>query len=251
MSELRAGFLLEAVLLSCTPSPPAKACKVRRNKGLALDLKIWPLTFPGGRVSSQSQQERAKIAIMISVASSLRARIFFGLGLSSLLAVSVGVMPAQQDTHGRKYTPPPATTHIVVSVQKAFNGKPMENVAVIFHATKNGKDTGNMEVKTNTQGDATMDFIEAGSHVTVQVFANGYSTFADEFDVTDADKLMTVKLKRPQAQISMYQDNDGKASTTQPGIQERAKPSAGPTNAPPIMQTDPAPPAQPGVTPKP
>jgi len=126
----------------------------------------------------------------------------------------------------------------------------MENAAVIFHAVKDGKDTGNMEVKTNSQGDATMDFIEAGSHVTVQVFSNGYSTYAEEFDVTDAEKLLTVKLKRPQAQVSQYQDNDGKSSTVQPGIQERAKPSAGPTNAPPTMQTDPAPAADPGITPK-
>ena len=185
---------------------------------------------------------------MTSVSSSLRARVLFGAGLTCLL--SLPVLSAQQQTHGRKYTPPPATAHIVITVEKAFNSHPMENAAVIFHATKDGKDTGNMEVKTNSQGDATMDFIEAGSHVTVQVFANGYSTFADEFDVTDADKLMTVKMKRPQAQISQYQDNDGKASTTQPGIQERTKPAVGPTNAPPTMQTDPAPATQSGITPK-
>ena len=185
---------------------------------------------------------------MTSVSSSLRARGFLGVGLTCLLSFSV--LSAQQQAHGRKYTPPPATAHIVVSVQKAFNGHAMENAAVIFHAVKDGKDTGNMEVKTNGQGDATMDFIEAGSHVTVQVFANGYSTFADEFDVTDADKLITVKLKRPQAQVSQYQDNEGKAAPVQPGVQERAKPALGPTNAPATMQTDTAPAAQPGITPK-
>jgi len=185
---------------------------------------------------------------MTSVSSSLRARGFLGAGLTCLLSLSV--LSAQQQAHGRKYTPPPATAHIVISVQKAFNGHPMENAAVIFHAVKDGKDTGNMEVKTNGQGDATMDFIEAGSHVTVQVFSNGYSTYAEEFDVTDADKLITVKLKRPQAQVSQYQDNEGKAAPVQPGVQERAKPALGPTNAPPTMQTDTAPAAQSGITPK-
>jgi len=82
-------------------------------------------------------------------------------------------------THGRKYQPPPATSHIVVTVEKGFNSKPLVNAAVIFHATKDGKDTGNMEVKTNNEGEATMDFIEAGSHVTVQVIANGFATHAE------------------------------------------------------------------------
>ena len=137
---------------------------------------------------------------------------FFGISSVALLG--------QSEKHGRKYQPPPATAHIVVTVLKKFNGKPMDSVAVIFHATKDGKDTGNMEVKTNSQGEATMDFIEAGSHVVVQVFASGYATDAEEFDVTDADKLLTVQMKRPQAQVSSFEDNAGKASTVQPGVQE-------------------------------
>jgi hypothetical protein len=173
------------------------------------------------------------------------------LGLAGLLAFCGSALIGQSEVHGRKYQPPPATAHIVVTVEKSFNQKPMENAAVIFHAVKDGKDTGNMEVKTNTQGVATMDFIEAGSHVTVQVFSSGYATYAEEFDVTTADKSVLVKLKRPQAQVSQYQDNEGKASTTQPGTQERVKPGvvAAPSNAPATMQTEPAPPAQPGVTP--
>jgi len=183
---------------------------------------------------------------------SLRARVLAVAGLVVSASFSCGLLHAQSETHGRKYQPPPATSHIVVTVQKAFNSKPLINAAVIFHAVKDGKDTGNMEVKTDSNGNATMDFIEAGSHVTVQVFSSGYATYAEEFDVTDADKSLLVKLKRPQAQVSEYQDNDGKTSTVQPGIQERVKPGtvAAPSNAPATpMQTEPAPPAQPGVTP--
>ncbi len=157
---------------------------------------------------------------MIFASASLRARGFAVAGLICFFGTSSVALPGQTEKHGRKYQPPPATSHIVVTVLKNFNGKPMDSVAVIFHAVKNGKDTGNMEVKTNSQGEATMDFIEAGSHVTVQVFANGYATDAEEFDVTDADKLLTVKLKRPQAQVSEYENNDGKAATVQPGVQE-------------------------------
>jgi len=163
---------------------------------------------------------RCKIADMIFASVSLRARGFAVAGLISVLGYSSVALLGQSEKHGRKYQPPPATSHIVVTVLKKFNGKPMDSVAVIFHATKDGKDTGNMEVKTNSQGEATMDFIEAGSHVTVQVFANGYATDAEEFDVTDADKLLTVQMKRPQAQVSLFQNNDGKAATVQPGVQE-------------------------------
>jgi hypothetical protein len=143
------------------------------------------------------------------------------------LCVSVACS-AQSEKHGRKYQPPPATSHIVVTVLKGFNSKPMESVAVIFHGMKDGHDTGNMEVKTNTQGEATMDFIEAGSHVMVQVFANGYATHAEEFDVTDADKSVLVKLERPRAQVSGYVDNDGKPSPIQPGVQEHIVPKPAP-----------------------
>src|ERR1700760_3715846 len=96
----------------------------------------------------------------------------------------------------------------------------MENVAVIFHATKGGSDNGNLELKTNSQGKAIMDLLETGSHVTVQVIASGYATTARDFDVNDADVSLLVKMERPRAQISEYADNTGKASTLKPGIQE-------------------------------
>jgi hypothetical protein len=159
------------------------------------------------------------------------ARRSMGLGVV-LMALAAGVCSAQGERHGRKYTPPPVTTHIVVTVVRAFNGRPMDTIPVVFHAVKNGHDTGNMEVRTNTQGQATMDLIEAGSHVTVQVIASGYATDAEEFDVTDADKLMTVKMLRPRAQVSEYKENDEKISTAQPGTQEHIVEKPAPAVAP-------------------
>jgi hypothetical protein len=141
-------------------------------------------------------------------------------GVVVLGGLAAAVCGAQSEKHGRKYVAPPPTAHIVVTVVRAFNGRPMETVPVIFYATKNGHDTGNMEVRTNTQGEATMDLIEAGSHVTVQVIASGYATDAEEFNVTEADKLVTVKMLRPRAQVSQYTENDEKPSTLQPGTQE-------------------------------
>ena len=141
-----------------------------------------------------------------------------------VVVCAAGLAVGQKEAHGRKYQPPPATAHIVVTVQKGFNAKPLINAAVIFHANKDGKETGNMEVKTDSEGRATMDFIEAGSHVTVQVIANGFATDAEEFDVTAEDKNVLVKMRRPQAQVSEYQDNAGKAAQDQPGVQEPPHP---------------------------
>ena len=41
-------------------------------------------------------------------------------------------------------------------------------------------------------------------------------------------KQVTLKLERPKAQASAYEDNDGKASQTKPGVQERVIPKSSP-----------------------
>lgn len=135
---------------------------------------------------------------------------------------------AAAQEHGRKWQPPPPTAPVTITVIKAFNGKPFENAGVVFHAVRNGKDDGNLEVKTDPDGNAKIDVLEVGSHVTVQVIANGYSTAAVDFDLTAEGKQLTLKLQRPQAQVSTYVDNDGKASQTKPGVQERVIPKPAP-----------------------
>lgn len=168
----------------------------------------------------------------------LRARTFASLGLLTLLPA---VLHGQDSQHGRKYKAPPLIAHIVVTVEKGFNGKPLVNAAVIFRSSINGKDNGNLEVKTDPEGRATMDLIEVGSHVTVQVIATGFATQAQEFDATVEDKNILVKMVRPRAQISDYTDNDGKPAQRQPGVQEHvlppATPPANPPSAPATPQT--------------
>lgn len=141
---------------------------------------------------------------------------------ASLPAVSASAAPQE---HGRKYKPLPETAHVDVTVVKGFNGKPFANAGVVFRAIRNGKDDGNLEVKTDPQGHATIDVLEVGSHVLVQVIATGFATYATEFDLTNAGKDLVVKLQRPRAQVSTYSDNDGKPAQVQPGTQERAIPS--------------------------
>lgn len=160
--------------------------------------------------------------------------------VSAALAATPALSPAQE--HGRKWQPPPPTAPVTITVIKAFNGKPFENAGVVFHAIRDGKSDGNLEVKTDPDGNAHIDLLEVGSHVLVQVIASGYATVATEFDLPPDGKRMTLKLERPRAQVSVYEDNDGKASQAKPGVQERVipkpVPSAPPTGAP-AAQTQP------------
>jgi hypothetical protein len=154
---------------------------------------------------------------------------------TALLAVTMAVPNAHAapQEHGRKWQPPPPTAPVTINVVKGFNNKPFENAGVVFRAVRNGKTDGTLEVKTDPDGNAKIDILEVGSHVLVQVIATGYATAAAEFDLTADGKQMTLKLVRPQAQVSTYENNDGKPSQTHPGVQERVIPSTTTPNTPP------------------
>lgn len=154
-----------------------------------------------------------------------------------LLTVLPAALHGQESQHGRKYKPPPPIAHIVVTVEKGFNSKPLINAAVIFRSSKDGKDNGNLEVKTDSEGRATMDLIEVGSHVTVQVIASGFATQAQEFEATLEDKTLLVKMERPRAQVSDYVDNDGKSAQQPAGTQEHVVPP--PSANSPVTTTPP------------
>jgi len=158
-----------------------------------------------------------------------------GVGAVGAAVLVAGCLSGQEPEHGRKYKPMPPTAHIVVTVEKGFNGKPLQNAAVVFHAVRNGQNDGNLEVKTDPEGKATIDVIEIGSQVTVQVIANGFATYAGELSVDGPSKELLVKLERPRAQISDYQNNDDKAADVKPGVQEHVvtRPAGQPSAPPP------------------
>lgn len=154
---------------------------------------------------------------------------------------------AQNDStlhRGRKYKAPPPTSHIEVIVLRGYNGKPVENAAVVFHSVKDDQDEGNLEVKTNEAGTAMIDVIPVGSKVRVQIIADGFATYADDYQVNEANRTITVKMLRPRAQVSTYTDNGGKPSPIQPGIQEPNHPSS-----PAVVQPPPPASVDPNATP--
>ena len=176
----------------------------------------------------------------------LRRSLLLVLAFVSCLALVPHRATAQDDDEhtrrGRKYKPPPETSHIEVLVFRKSNGKPVVNAAVIFHAIMNGKDEGNLEVKTDPDGKAAIDVLPTGSNLKLQVFASGYATFADEYQIDGPDKHIEVHLLRPRAQISAYEDNTGKASQRTYGVQEPNSPAArSDTSKPPATPPKPAP----------
>ncbi len=145
-----------------------------------------------------------------------------------ILLCSTLLLSAQDDPHarrGRKYKAPAETSHIEVLVVKKSNGKPVANAAVVFHPIDaEGKDQGNMEVKTDPEGKAALDIIPTGSNVRVQVIADGFATYARDYVVNEPSRQISVALLRPQEQVSAYEDNTGKASNRKPGVQEAVRP---------------------------
>ncbi len=147
-----------------------------------------------------------------------------------LVAVSVPLFAQDAPRRGRKYTPPPPTAKITVTVVKAANGKPVENAAVVFHPIKNGKDQGGLELKSNEEGKVSIEVIPIGYTVRLQIIATGFQTFGEDYDIATDTKDITVKLKPPDKQYSIYEKHD--ASKQQGGSQSSDDRPAQPAQKP-------------------
>ena len=171
---------------------------------------------------------------------SLRRSVWSQFVLVLCVVLGLSLQTFGQDAparRGRKYKAPPATSHIEVEVLKKSTGKPLMNAAVVFNPTMDGKDLGNLEVKTGPDGKAIIDVIPIGATVSVQIIATGYSTYAKDYLIDEASKDIQISLLRPQEQISAYQDNEGKASERKAGVQEPIRPKAATTPAKPAPQS--------------
>ena len=171
------------------------------------------------------------------LSSQLRRHTVLFSSLALLVSLTLRPAHAQDDSakpekHGRKYKAPPTTSNIEVTVIKGFNKKPIMNAAVIFHPVdSDGKDEGFLEMKTDPDGKAKIDVIPTGSQVRIQVIATGFSTFADDYKIDEAERQITIAMVRPRAQVSTYQDESGKPSQRQPGVQEPIRPKPASTSS--------------------
>jgi hypothetical protein len=101
-------------------------------------------------------------------------------------------------------------------VLKDDNGKPVRNAGVVMHSVgKNGKqDRGGLELKTDAEGKASFEGVPYGK-LRVQVLATGFQTYGEDYEVNKPTMEITIKLKRPGGQYSIYenQQNDKKPGT--------------------------------------
>jgi len=179
-----------------------------------------------------------RFAFLFSIAVSLS--VFTSLVPRHLFAQDEGSPKPQQ--HGRKYKAPPDTSHVEVTVIKGFNKKPIDGAHVIFHPVKDGVDEGTLEVKTHPDGKVSIDVIPTGSAVRIQVLADGFATFAEDYVIADPSRSIVISMTRPREQISTYVDNEGKASQMSPGVQEPIRPKkTTPATPPPASTTAPTP----------
>jgi hypothetical protein len=118
-----------------------------------------------------------------------------------LVLLLTGAAVAQRD----KDNAPTSWVNFVVV--KDDNGKPVRNAAVIMHPVEKGKQQhGGMELKTDAEGKANYDGAPYGP-LRIQVLAQGFQTYGEDFEIDKPKMEFTIKLKRPQGQYSVYDDH--------------------------------------------
>lgn len=106
----------------------------------------------------------------------------------------------------KKKEEPLATLNFLVIRDE--NGKPVRNAAVVLHPVEDsGKQArGGLELKTSPEGKANYDGVPYGK-IRVQVLAPGFQTYGEDYDVGQPSLDITIKLKRPSGQYSIYENH--------------------------------------------
>ncbi len=127
----------------------------------------------------------------------------FSIGIAVIIVLGVGMIGSAvaQDDDG-----PMSDLRFVVV--RDYNGKPVRNAAVVLHpVNRKGKQSrGGLELKTDGEGRTSIDGIPYGP-LRIQVLAPGFQTFGEDYQIDKAEMLITVKLKRPGGQYSIYENH--------------------------------------------
>jgi hypothetical protein len=107
---------------------------------------------------------------------------------------------------------PPAwaadTAALSFIILKDDSGKPVRNAAVVLHPvnTRGKQGRGGFELKTDNDGKTHFEGVPYGK-LRVQVLAPGFQTFGEDYEIGEVEKEITVRLKRPQKQYSIYDEH--------------------------------------------
>lgn len=92
-----------------------------------------------------------------------------------------------------------------ITVVREDNGKPVKNAEVVLHPVdKGGKQKQeSLELKSHDDGKAGIAGIPFGK-LRIQVIAQGYRTYGEDFIVNQPTMEITIKLQKPAEQFSIY-----------------------------------------------
>ncbi|HXU17374.1 MAG TPA: carboxypeptidase-like regulatory domain-containing protein [Terriglobales bacterium] len=124
------------------------------------------------------------------------------VGLIGLLVLAVALPGVGK----KKREDPLATLNFVIVRDE--NGKPVRNAAVVMHPVdEDGRQTPQgLELKTNPEGKASYEGVPYGK-IRVQVLASGFQTYGYDYDIHEPSMDITIKLKRPGKQYSIYEEH--------------------------------------------
>jgi hypothetical protein len=131
----------------------------------------------------------------------LRMKRFLAMAMAVMFVLGFGKVARAQDDEG-------PTSSLRFVVVRDSDGKPVRNAAVVLHPVKRkGKQAnGEMELKTDADGKASIDGIPYGP-LRVQVLAPHFQTFGEDYEINKPETELTVKMKHPGEQYSVYGDD--------------------------------------------
>jgi hypothetical protein len=90
-------------------------------------------------------------------------------------------------------------------VLKDSNSKPVKYASVVLHGvdSKGKQLREGLQLKTDGDGRAQAGGVPYGK-VRVQVIARGLQTYGEDFELAEPSREITIKLKQPQGQYSIY-----------------------------------------------
>src|ERR1700687_2560836 len=140
-------------------------------------------------------------------------KIAASLAVISLLVLSLATPAAAK----RKKATPLATVNFLVVRDES--GKPIRNAAVVMHPVDDDgeQQRAGLELKTDADGKISYDGVPYGK-LRIQVLAHGFQTYGEDYDINQPDMDITVKMKRPAAQYSIYEDHPAEKKDQKPEI---------------------------------
>lgn len=130
----------------------------------------------------------------------MRRNFLMAMAMVIVLGSGLGLARAQNDEG--------PTSSLRFVVVRDSDGKPVRNAEVVLHPVKRkGKhDKDEMELKTDAEGRTSIDGIPYGS-LRVQVLAPHFQTFGEDYEINKPEMELTVKLKHPGGQYSVYENH--------------------------------------------